>query len=158
MQVQTYLQFDGRCEEAFEFYRGALGAESIMLMRFKDAPAAGPGEGCAGGQAPAGNKIMHMAFRIGETVILASDGHCQGQTRFHGFSLALQPSDAAEAERLFNALAEGGTIQMPLAETFFSPRFGMVEDRFGISWMIVVAAKEPIEAPARTSETEKAGA
>jgi PhnB protein len=156
MQVQTYLQFDGRCEEAFEFYRRALGAESVMLMRFKDAPAGGrPNEGCAA-PAPDGNKIMHMAFRIGETLIFASDGHCQGQTRFHGFSLALQPSDAAEAERLFNALAEGGTIQMPLTETFFSPRFGMVEDCFGISWMIVVAAQGPAEA--RASETEKASA
>jgi PhnB protein len=159
MHVPTYLQFDGRCEEAFEFYRGALGAESIMLMRFKDAPAGGPSnEGCAGGPAPDGNKIMHMAFRIGETMILASDGHCQGQPSFQGFSLALQPSDTAEAERLFSALAEGGQVQMPLTETFFSPRFGMVADRFGISWMIVVAAQGPIEAPARAGEAEKAGA
>ena len=135
MQVQPYLFFDGRCEEAVEFYQKALGAEVTMLMRFKDSP--GPLE--PGMVAPDdGDKVMHMSFRIGETTILASDGRCKGQPSFQGFSLTLTVPDAAEAERLFAALAEGGQVQMPMAQTFFSPRFGMVADRFGVGWMIYV--------------------
>lgn len=157
MQVQAYLTFDGRCEEAIEFYRTALGADVVMLMRFKDAPAGGPGEeGCAGGPAPDGNKIMHSALRIGETIILASDGMSSGRPSFQGFSLALSPSDDAEAERLFKALSEGGQAQMPLAKTFFASSFGMVADKFGVSWMIVVA---PItEAPTQARQSEAASA
>jgi PhnB protein len=133
MQVQPYLFFEGRCEEAVEFYRRALGAEVEMLMRFKDSPEptmAPPG---------AGDKVMHMSLRIGETTVLASDGRCQGQPGFQGFSLSLTVPNEAEAERLFAALADGGQVQMPLTKTFFSPRFGMVADRFGVSWMIYVA-------------------
>ena len=139
MQIQPYLFFDGRCEEAIEFYRGALGAEVIMLMRFKDAPpepkAPEPNESC---MPPPGaeNKVMHASFRIGDTTVLASDGHCQGKPSFQGFSLSLIVASEAEADRLFAALAEGGQVQMPLGKTFFSPRFGMVADRFGVSWMI----------------------
>lgn len=143
MQVQVYLFFDGRCEEALEFYRGALGAEVTMLMRFKDAPpepaesseAGKSGESC---MPPPGseNKVMHASFRIGDTTVMASDGHCQGKPSFQGFSLSLNVSSEAEADRLFAALAEGGQVQMPLAKTFYSPRFGMVADRFGVSWMI----------------------
>jgi PhnB protein len=138
MQVQPYLFFDGRCEEAVEFYQKALGAEVTMLMRFKDSP--GPHE--PGMVAPEdGDKVMHMSFRIGETTVLASDGPCPtGQPSFQGFSLTLTVPDASEAERLFAALAEGGQVQMPLAQTFFSPRFGMVADRFGVGWMIYVAS------------------
>ena len=137
MQVQPYLFFDGRCEEAVEFYRKALGAEVTMLMRFKDSP-----EPPAPGMVPpgAGDKVMHLSFRIGETTVLASDGRCVGQPSFQGFSLSLTVPDDAEAERLFAALGEGGQVQMPLTKTFFSPRFGMVADRFGVGWMIVVAA------------------
>lgn len=143
MQVQTYLFFDGRCEEALEFYRGALGAEVTMLMRFKDAPPA-PADSSEAGKSgescmpPAGseNKVMHASFRIGGTTVMASDGHCQGKPSFQGFSLSLIVSSEAEADRLFAALAEGGQVQMPLAKTFYSPRFGMVADRFGVSWMI----------------------
>jgi PhnB protein len=136
MQVQPYLFFDGRCEEAVEFYRSALGAEVTMLMRFKDSP--DPHEP---GMVPpgAGDKVMHVSFRIGETTVLASDGHCEGRPRFQGFALSLTVPNEAEAERRFASLADGGQVQMPLANTFFASRFGMVADRFGVSWMIYVA-------------------
>jgi len=136
MQVQPYLFFDGRCEEAVEFYRKALGAEVTMLMRFKDSP-----EPHQPGMVPPGseNKVMHATFRIGDATVMASDGRCQGQPTFQGFSLSITAPDAAKAETLFASLAEGGQVQMPLAKTFWSPRFGMVADRFGVSWMINVA-------------------
>ena len=138
MQVQSYLFFDGRCEEAVEFYKKALGAEVTMLMRFKDSP-----EPCQPGMVPPGaeNKIMHSSFRIGDTEIMASDGQCAGRASFQGFSLALTVPNEAEADRLFAALGDGGQVQMPLTKTFFSPRFGMVADRFGVSWMIVVESR-----------------
>jgi PhnB protein len=137
MQIQPYLFFDGRCEEAIEFYRKTLGAEVSMLMRVKDSP-----EPPQPGMYPPGceNKVMHAAFRIGETTLMASDGRCSGKPVFQGFSLSLTVPDEAEAERLFAALGNGGQVQMPLAKTFFSPRFGMVADRFGVSWMIIVMA------------------
>ena len=135
MQVQPYLFFDGRCEEAVEFYRKALGAEVMMLMRFKDSPEPQPPGTCQPGAA---DKVMHMCFRIGETMVMASDGRCLGKPNFQGFSLSLTVANDAEAERLFASLADGGQVQMPMAKTFFSSRFGMVADRFGVSWMIVV--------------------
>ena len=136
MQIQPYLFFEGRCEEAVEFYRNALGAEVMMLMRFKDSPEP---QGCP---LPPGSetKVMHMSFRIGETTVMASDGRCSGQPSFQGFSLSLTVPDEAEAERRFAALADGGQVQMPLTKTFFASRFGMVADRFGVSWMIIVAS------------------
>ncbi len=136
MQVQPYLFFDGRCEEALEFYRGALGAELTMLMRFKDSP-----EPPQPGMVPPGseNHVMHASFRIGDTTVMASDGRCAGQPSFQGFSLSLAVPDEAEADRRFAALADRGQVQMPLAKTFFAPRFGMVADRFGVSWMVIVA-------------------
>jgi PhnB protein len=136
MQVQPYLFFDGRCEEAVEFYRRVLGAEVTMLMRFKDSPE--PHEPC---MVPPGteDKVMHMSIRIGETTVLASDGRCEGRPSFQGFSLSLTVPHEPEAERLFAALADGGQVQMPMAKTFFASRFGMVADRFGVSWMIYVA-------------------
>jgi PhnB protein len=139
VQVQPYLFFDGRCEEAIEFYRSVLGAEVTMLMRFRDSP-----EPPAPGMIPPGaeNKVMHASLRIGETTVLASDGRCGGQSNFQGFSLSLTVPDEPAAERLFAALADGGQVNMPLAKTFFSSRFGMVADRFGVSWMIYVAAGE----------------
>ncbi len=138
MQLQPYLFFDGRCEEAVEFYRKALGAEVTMLMRFKDSPEPPPP-----GMVPPGSesKVMHASFRIGDTTVLASDGRCLGQPSFQGFSLSLTAPDPAGADRLFASLADGGQVQMPLAKTFFSPRFGMVADRFGVSWMIYVEPK-----------------
>ena len=131
MQVQPYLQFDGRCEEAIEFYKSALGAEVEALMRFKDAP--DPAMMPPGSD----NKVLHSCFRIGSTRVTASDGYCQGSPNFEGFSLSIMTPDTAEADRLFKALGKGGEVKMPLAETFFSPRFGMVADRFGVSWMVV---------------------
>ena len=136
MQVQPYLFFDGRCDEALEFYHRTLRAEVTTLMRFTDSP-----EPHQPGMVPPGseNKVMHASFRIGEATVLASDGHCLGQPSFHGFSLSLTVPDVASADRLFAALADGGQVQMPLTKTFFSPRFGMAADRFGVSWMIYVA-------------------
>jgi PhnB protein len=135
MHVQPYLFFDGRCEEALEFYRRALGAEVTMLMRFKDNP-----DPPSPGMVPPGSedKVMHASMRIGEATVMASDGRCLGQPSFQGFSLSLRVPDVAEADRLFAALGDGGQVQMPLAKTFFSPRFGMVADRFGVGWMIIV--------------------
>jgi PhnB protein len=137
MQIQPYLFFEGRCEEAIEFYRRAAGAEVQMLMRYKDSPA--PQQP---GMIPPGaeNKVMHAAIRIGDTTVLASDGRCSGRPTFAGFSLSLTVPDVAAADRLFAALGEGGQVQAPLATTFFSPRFGMVVDRFGVPWMVYVAA------------------
>ena len=126
MQVQPYLFFDGRSDEAIEFYRSALGAEVTFLMRFKECPEKSsipPG---------AADMVMHASLRIGDTTVMASDGECQGRANFQGISLSLTASDEAEAERLFNALADGGQIRVPLAKTFFSPRFGVVADRFGV--------------------------
>jgi PhnB protein len=134
MQIQPYLFFDGRCDEAIAFYRAALGAEVAMLMRFKDCP--DPAMVPPGGA----DKVMHAALRIGETTVLASDGRCRGEASFDGFALSLTAADEAAAERLFAALGDGGAVQMPLAKTFFSPRFGMLIDRFGVSWMVYVAA------------------
>ncbi|MGH8857324.1 MAG: VOC family protein [Polaromonas sp.] len=135
MQVQPYLFFEGRCEEALEFYRTALGAEVTMLMRYKDSPEPQPEGMCAPGSE---DKVMHSSFRIGETTLMASDGRATGQPVFQGFSLSLSPPTDAEAQRLFTALGQGGQVQMPLAKTFFASSFGMVADRFGVSWMIVV--------------------
>ena len=133
MQVQPYLFFDGRCEEAIEFYKKAAGAEVTMLMRFKDSPETGDNS-----MVPADkNKIMHAAFRIGETSIGASDGSCLGQATFKGFSLSLKADSDADAERLFKSLADGGTVHQPLIKTFFASRFGMVADRFGVGWMVL---------------------
>lgn len=132
MQVQPYLFFDGRAEEAIEFYRKALGAKVDMLMRFKESPDPMPGG------APPGDKVMHASLRIGETTVMASDGNCAGRPAFQGFSLALNAANEAEAKRLFAALGEGGQVQQPLIKTFFSPAFGMVADRFGVGWMVVV--------------------
>ena len=136
MQLKPYLYFDGRCEEAVDFYRGALGAEVLFLLRFKDSPELrDPGAIAPGAE----NKVLHMTFRIGDTVVQASDDRCLGTPNFEGFSLSLTVTDEAEAERLFAALADGGQVQMPMTKTFFSPRFGMVADRFGVPWMIHVA-------------------
>ena len=131
MRVQPYLNFNGRCEEALEFYKKAVGAEVLVLMRFGEAPSSGkiaPGSE---------SKVMHSAMRIGETEVMASDGRCTGKTTFDGVSLSLSVDSEPEADRLFKALAEGGQVQMQIGKTFFSPRFGIVTDRFGVSWMVV---------------------
>jgi PhnB protein len=140
MHIQPYLFFDGRCEEAVDFYRGALGAEVEMLMRYKESPDPPPP-----GMVPPGSedKVMHASLRIGDTVVMASDGCNAGQPRFDGFSLSLSVADEAEADRAFAALGDGGQVQMPLGRTFFSPRFGMLTDRFGVGWMVIVPAPLP---------------
>ncbi len=130
MQIQPYLFFEGRCEEAIEFYRAALGAEVTMLMRYKDSP-----EPTSHGSP---EKVMHASLRIGDTTVLVSDGRCGGKPSFQGFGLSLTVPDDAEAERLFTALGDGGQVQMPLTKTFFTSRFGMLADRFGVSWMVYV--------------------
>ena len=136
MQIQPYLFFDGRCEEAVEFYKSKLGAKIEMLMRFGEnpEPAANP--------PGSDDKVMHACLRIGDTAVMASDGNCAGKPSFQGFSLSLTAKDEPEARRLFATLGEGGQVQMPFAQTFFSPGFGMVADRFGVSWMVIVEAKK----------------
>jgi PhnB protein len=135
--IQPYLFFGGRCEEALEFYRTALDAEVLMLMRFKESP-----EPHQPGMLPPGfeEKVMHASFRIGETTLMASDGSCKSETKFDGFSLSISVSDETEADGVFAALASGGQVRMPLEKTFWSPKFGMLTDRFGLGWMISVAA------------------
>jgi PhnB protein len=135
-RLQPYVFFNGRCEEAAEFYRRALGAEVVMLIRFKDAPTQSAPSGCP---PVSPDKVMHMSLRIGDTELLASDGCEEGKPTFQGFALSLTVPNEAEADRRFAALADGGQVQMPLEKTFFSPRFGMVADRFGVAWMIYVA-------------------
>jgi len=134
MIVQPYLFFGGRAEEAIDFYRNAVGATVEMLMRNKDSPEPPPP-----GMLPAGseNKVMHASLRIGDSVVMISDGMCDGKEEFKGFSLSLTVSDDAEAERRFKALSEGGNVTMPLGKTFFASRFGMCTDRFGVGWMVM---------------------
>jgi PhnB protein len=131
MKLQPYLFFDGRCEEAIEFYKRAIGAEVTSLMRFKDSPDPAmrpPGSG---------DNVMHASFQVGATTLFASDGCTEQRPNFQGFSLSITATGTAEAERIFAALAEGGQVQQPLAPTFFAARFGMVTDRFGVGWMIM---------------------
>jgi PhnB protein len=134
--VQPYLFFGGRCEEAIEFYRKALGAEVARLVRFKEAPEPQP-------EMPEcfEEKIMHATLRIGETILMASDGRCEGEANFEGFSISLTVTDEAEADRIFAALSEGGLATMPLEKTFWAPKFGMLQDRFGVGWMVSVEHK-----------------
>ncbi len=133
MHVQPYLFFEGRCEEALEFYKKALGAEVGMIMRYKESPEphqpgmVGPGME---------NKIMHAQFKVGQTSVMASDGHATGEQHFKGFALSILVDTVEQADKLFAGLSDGGKVQMPLTKTFFSPRFGMVVDRFGVHWMI----------------------
>ncbi|HWM45887.1 MAG TPA: VOC family protein [Xanthobacteraceae bacterium] len=135
MTVQPYLMFGGRCQEAVDFYRDAIGAEVEMLMRFKEAPDQPPP-----GMVPPNwdEKIMHASIKFGDTTVMASDGCDTSGPKFQGFSLTLSVPTEAEADRRFAALSDGGQVTMPLGKTFFSPRFGMLVDRFGLSWMIIV--------------------
>lgn len=134
MKVQPYLFFRGRCEEAISFYKKTLGAEVLEQMRFKENPDKPGPDVIAPGL---DDKIMHASLRIGETLVMVSDGMGTGTPDFKGISLALDVTSEAEADRLFNALGEGGKVEMPIGKTFFSPRFGVVSDRFGVSWMVV---------------------
>jgi PhnB protein len=134
MNVEPYLNFDGRCEEALNFYREAVGAKINAIMRFSESP-----EPCSPDMVPPGseNKVMHSCFNIGDSVLMASDCNCKGQAKFEGISLTLNCKDDAEAERMFAALGAGGQVQMPMTETFFATKFGMVADKFGVSWMVI---------------------
>jgi len=129
--VQPYIFFDGKCEEALEFYKGAIGAKVDMMMRFKEAPDQSQM------QPNTGEKVMHAAFHVGTTQVLASDGHCAGKPSFQGFGLALTAKNAAEAEKLFASVGNGGQVLQPLTKTFFASKFGMVTDKFGIMWMVM---------------------
>ncbi|PTY04202.1 VOC family protein [Verrucomicrobia bacterium LW23] len=132
MVVQAYLFFDGKCEEAFEFYKRAVEAKENVILRFKDSP-----EPCEGASGIDGNKIMHMSFTIGDTEVMASDGMCEGKIKHDGFSLAIStPSDAKTSE-YFNALVAGGEVIMPVAKTFWSSSYGMLKDKFGVTWMVM---------------------
>ena len=133
MQVQPYLFFDGRCDEAIEFYKKMLGANVGMLMRWKDSPDKSM---CTPGNE---EKVMHASLTIGETRVMASDGRNTGNPKFDGFALSVNAKDDADADRLFNGLSTGGKVVMPLGKTFFSPSFGMVADKFGVGWMVYVA-------------------
>jgi len=133
MHVQPYLNFDGRCDEALEFYKQAIGAKVGMLLRFKEAPdksMISPGSE---------EKVMHSAVQVGDSTVLMSDGRCTGKPNFNGIALTISAKTEAEADKLFNSLADGGQVTMPLAKTFFSPKFGMVADKFGVGWMVLVA-------------------
>ena len=136
MQVQPYLSFEGRCDEAIDFYKKSIGAKVEMLMRFKDAPDQKEAMCMPGND----NKVMHSCFKLGDWRVMASDGRCEGKPTFQGFALSLSVKEEAEADRVFNALSEGGQVQMPPMKTFFSPKFGMVVDKFGIGWMVLVAS------------------
>jgi PhnB protein len=131
-QVQPYLFFEGRCEEALGFYQRVLGAEVKMMMRYKESP-----DPSAGNPAN-GDKVMHASFRVGDSELMASDGRCEGKPKFEGFALSITPANETEAKRLFTALSDGGQVHVPLSKTFFSPAFGMLADRFGVSWMVYV--------------------
>ena len=137
--IQPYLFFNGNCEQAVEFYRQALGAEVDFSIRFKESPEPPPP-----GMMPPnwGDKIMHTSFRVGQTTVMASDGCGPEAKGFQGFSLSLSVATEAEADRYFNALANGGKVTMPLNKTFWSPRFGMLEDKFGIGWMVSVPGQQ----------------
>ena len=135
MHVNPYLMFDGRTEEALAFYKTALGAEVTMMMRFSDNPDPGYNP------PDSADKVMHCAFKIGNQELMASDGDCAGKGEFKGISLTLTVDTPAEAETYFAALSDGGKVQMPMSETFFSPQFGILVDKFGVSWMVIVEPK-----------------
>ncbi|RZJ03231.1 MAG: VOC family protein [Rubrivivax sp.] len=138
MKIVPYISFEGRAEEAIEFYKQALGAEVLVLMRMKDAPEQPPE-----GTMPPGseNKVMHAGLRIGQAELMCSDGYCSGKVSFgNGVSLSIEVKDDAEARKVFDALSAGGQVKMPLAKTFFASSFGMVDDRFGLAWIVSTSA------------------
>jgi PhnB protein len=139
-QIQPYLFFEGRAEEALEFYKQALGARVAMLLRYKESPE--PAK-TPDGSAPPGDKVMHCSFMVGDSHLMASDGFCSGKPNFSGFSLSYPAKDKADARKRFDALAAGGKVSQPLTETFFADAFGMVTDKFGLSWMVLAGQKQP---------------
>jgi len=139
-QIQPYLFFEGCAEEALEFYKKALGAEQAMLLRYRESPERAK---TPDGSAPPGDKVMHMSFMIGGSHLMGSDGFCSGKPNFSGFSLSYPAKDTADAKKRFDALASGGKVSQPLTETFFADAFGMVTDKFGLSWMVIAGQKQP---------------
>ena len=137
MKVEPYLMFEGRTEEALQFYQQKLGAKVEAIIRFKENPEP------KYNPPNSGEKVMHSLFRIGDAQIMASDGNCTGKPGFQGFALTLNAANAAEANQRFDALADGGKVQMPIGETFFAKSFGMVADRFGLNWMVMAGPKNP---------------
>ena len=135
MQVSPYLFFEGRCEEALEFYKTALGASVQMLMRYSENPEP---QQVTGRPPIDGKMVMHASFTVGDTTLMCSDGMASGNPNFKGITLSLSPATEAEGKRIFEALGQGGQVNMPLTKTFYSPCFGMLTDRFGVSWMVVV--------------------
>ncbi|MGJ7608965.1 VOC family protein [Variovorax sp. LT1R20] len=143
MKVQSYLSFEGRCDEAIAFYKKALGAEIIQLMRYSDAPAdafEGNTDASCAGATPGPDKVMHSVLRVGDTELMLSDGQCSGKAEFKGIMLSITASADADARKWFDALADGGQVMQPLTPTFFTSNFGMLADRFGVAWMLVVDA------------------
>jgi PhnB protein len=138
MQVQPYLFFEGRCDEAIAFYKKAIGAEVQMLMRYKDSP---EGE-CAGGVKHPPDKVMHASLTVGDSTVMLSDGNCTGKPTFSGIALSLDGKDDAQTEKLYNALADSGKPFVPLMTTFFTSKFGMLTDRFGVTWMVLTAMQK----------------
>ncbi len=136
--LAPYLFFAGRCDEALEFYKHALGATVAMLMRFNESPDATP-EGML--QKGFENKVMHATVQIGKLTVMCSDG-CNDKSTFDGFRLALSLSSEDSCTGVFNSLAEGGKIDMPLSKTFWSPLYGMVTDKFGVGWMVMVPGEQ----------------
>lgn len=136
--VQPYLFFGGQCEEALKFYEQAVGSTVVMKMRFNECPEPLP-EGTI--QPGFEDKIMHSSFTVGKMTLMASDG-CGDATNHEGFRLALCVPTEADCDRVFNALADGGNVDMPLEKTFWSPRYGMVTDKFGVGWMVMVPSEE----------------
>ncbi|HMP51214.1 MAG TPA: VOC family protein [Candidatus Melainabacteria bacterium] len=134
LEIEPYLFFGGKCEEALAFYSDVLGAETLFKMRFSESPDPLPEGMIADGFE---DKIMHSTFRVKDTTIMASDG-CGPEARFEGFSLAINLDDEAEAKRIFEGLSKGGKVDMPLSKTFWSPCYGMLTDRFGVAWMVMV--------------------
>ncbi|MGE3829883.1 MAG: VOC family protein [Parvibaculaceae bacterium] len=135
MKVQAYLSFEGRCEEAIAFYQKTLGAKPGMLMRWKECPDKE--------YVPKGieEKVMHSSFHIGDTEVMASDGYAKGNPTFNGISLTLAVKDVASANKYFEALTDGGSVQMPIAKTFFAPAFGTLTDKFGVTWMVIAQSQ-----------------
>ncbi|MGH7603084.1 MAG: VOC family protein [Gemmatimonadaceae bacterium] len=141
MATQPYLFFEGRTEEALDFYAKTLGAQTRMMMRYKEAP--GGNAKCPDGSTPPGDKVMHANALIGGTQVMASDGFCSGKPNFAGFSLSFEAKDEADAKKRFDALSAGGKVTAPLSETFFAKAFGMLTDKFGLSWMVIAGMKHP---------------
>jgi PhnB protein len=133
MNIEPYLSFEGKAQEAIDFYKSAVGAQVKMVMHFKDAPPEMQAQMSPG----TGDKVMHACIKIGDSDVLLSDGRCGGTANFSGITLTLNASSTGEAEKLFAALGKGGQVSMPMAETFFATRFGMVDDKFGVHWMVL---------------------